>query len=558
MPLSMTNRRRVGFGAIALATAAGLALTGCTASSGGDEGGITANTGPAGDLTANFNPFSATADSTSQGLLYEQLFYYNVLTGADPKPMLGDKYEWNDDGTELTVDLRTGVQWSDGEDFTADDVAYTFQTMLDKPELNRVGFEGTVEATDDDTVVFTFADTSFVKGPDILGQAAIVPEHVFSKLADIATDPVEKPIGTGPYMLDTFTPQSYVYKANPNYWQSGKPEVKSIRYIALANNTSATDAIVGGDLDWSSIFIPEADKVLGSNPDVSYVATPLQQITLMTCSNADLGCTGPQTDPAVRQAIYKAMNRDQLNDLAFSGTNKQISPTFMTLGRDDDYISPDVEKETPMTADTAGADALLQSAGYAKGSDGIYAKDGQKLQLEIQVVTGYSDYIAAIDAMAEQLRAVGIEITQSAKSYNEWVAARNNGQFQLTMDSLGQGPSTDPYYLYNGNFDSTTTSPVGEQAINNFARYSNPTVDAAIVAAEQTDDVAAKTEQYFTIQKEIVADMPYIPVLLQSTLTEFNSAKVTGWPTGDDDTENFPATWKTWDNAQTVLNLKLK
>jgi peptide/nickel transport system substrate-binding protein len=281
-------------------------------------------------------------------------------------------------------------------------------------------------------------------------------------------------------------------------------------------------------------------------------------MAFLACSNPALGCTGPQTDPAVRQAIYHALNRKQLNALAFQNTASDISPTFALPTTQKSLISSAVaEPIASNEPDTAEADTLLQAAGWTKGSDGIYQKDGAKLSLTVEVVTGWTDYITAIDTVAQQLKKAGIQLTASQSSWNEWTDKKSKGTYQLAIDSLGQGPASDPYYLYNNYFTTKNTAPVGSAAPMNVARYSDPAVDAAVsaLATINPEDTAARQAQFDIIQKKIVADMPYIPIMTGGTTSEFNAKKFTGWPTTDD-LFAFPAVWASPDNAEIFKALK--
>jgi peptide/nickel transport system substrate-binding protein len=131
------------------------------------------------------------------------------------------------------------------------------------------------------------------------------------------------------------------------------------------------------------------------------------------------------------------------------------------------------------------------------------------------------------------------------------------GKFQLSLDSIGLGPSTNPYYNYNRVYATATTAKVGQRAGNNgnYSRYSNPAVNAALTKAAGTNDENVQKQQYAAIQQEIVRDLPYIPIYVNSMLTEFNTSRATGWPTKDNKYA-VPATWKVWDNAVVMLNLK--
>lgn len=555
------SRRSWALGAAAAAAAATLLLSGCAPAGGSSASGASASdtliayTGQSGDYQINFNPYSP-SQIGGIGTIYESLFFVTNVNTDPYTPLLGTDYSWSEDGTQLSVTLRDGVTWSDGEPFTAKDVKFTFDMILKTPSINTAGFDGTVEAPDDTHIVFTWTHPAFVTGPVVLGRTPIVPEHIWSSL-DPATSVMEKPVGTGPYTLGNFKPQAFTLDANPTYWD-GEPAVKSVRYLSLSGNTAGVDALAAGSIDWQTGPVPDIQNVAKNYPGYESITVPQNQMALLTCSSTALGCTGPQTDPAVRQAIYYAINRDQLNSLAFEGTASEVSPTFALTTSQKDLIDPSIaEPIAPSAPDAAKAASLLESAGYAKDADGIYAKGGEKLSLTVEVVTGWTDYITAIDTMGQQLKAAGIELTASQSSWNEWTDKKGKGNYELAIDSLGQGAASDPYYLYDKFFNSAFTAPVGESAVTNLARYSDPAVDAALAVLKSTNptDTATRQTQFDAIQQKIVADMPYIPIMTGGTTSEFHSSKFTGWPSSDD-LYAFPAVWQSPDNAQIFKTLK--
>ncbi|MDQ0642750.1 ABC transporter substrate-binding protein [Microbacterium murale] len=561
MILRTTRRRRASLALVAGVAALGLALTGCSSSGASGSGSSTeadtliAYTGQSGDYQLNFNPYSPTKIG-GLGTIYESLFFVTNVNTEDYVPLLATEYTWNEDGTQLDVTLRDGVTWSDGEAFDADDVVFTFQLLLDTPALNTSGFNGAVTKVDATHVTLTFPEPAFVTGPELLGKTFIVPEHIWKDI-DPAADVNAEPVGTGPYVLSNFKPQAFTLTANEDYWD-GAPAVTNIRYLSLSGNTAGADALAAGNIDWQTGPVPDIANVSKNYPGYEAITIPQNQMALLTCSNAELGCEGPQTDPAVREAIYYALNRDQLNSLAFQNTASEMSPTFALLPAQEQFISDAIEeKVVPTAPDLDKVDEILTGAGYEKGADGLYAKDGVELKLTVEVVTGWTDYITAIDTMAQQLKAAGIGVTAAQSSWNEWTEKKGKGTYQLAIDSLGQGAASDPYYLYNNFFSSANTAPVGETAPVNVARFSDPAVDAALAVLKQTspDDIEARQAQFDIIQAAIVANLPYIPILTGGTTSEYNAEKFTGWPTADD-LYAFPAVWASPDNAQIFKALK--
>ncbi|RLK46450.1 ABC transporter substrate-binding protein [Microbacterium telephonicum] len=558
MFLKSNSPRRMAV--VAGAATLGVLLAACSASPNGSSKGETdgstlvAYTGQAGDYQINFNPFSPSRIG-GLGTIYEPLFFYNKAEVSEPVPLLGTEQVWNADGTELTVSLRDDVTWSDGEPFTAADVVFTFELLKSTPGINSSGFDGTVEAVDDTQVKFTFDAPVFVKGPDFMA-TPIVPEHIW-KDVNPEQDVIEKPVGTGAYVLGDYKPQAFTYTANPDYW-GGVPALENIRYVALSGNQAGADGIAAGTIDWQTGPIPDIQNTNKNFPSYDHFTQWQSQMVLASCSSAEQGCEGPQTDPAVRKAIYYAIDRTQLNNLAFEDTAGEVSPTFALTPSQDTFVSDEVqEKVAPMSADVDASSEILEEAGWVKGEDGIYAKDGERLSLTIEVVTGWTDYITALDVLASQAKAAGIELTAAQSSWNEWTDKRVNGNFELAIDSLWQGPVSDPYYVYNYFFASSSGAKVGEAAGNNYSRFSSPTVDSALeqLATLPLDDAAARQPLFDTIQTEIVDAMPYIPILTGGTTSIWNTADFSGWPS-DDDLYAFPAVWSSFDAAEIFKRLE--
>ncbi len=539
--------------------ALGLAVTvaaGCAASGGGQaDDTLVVYTGQAGDFQLNFNPYAPT-QIEGPGTIYEPLFFFNIAKDQPPKPLLGKEFAWNSDGTELSITLRDDATWSDGQKFTAKDVVFTLGMVAKTPAMNKTGFKGTATAVDDTHVVVRFPEPSYMDGPQVLGQLWIMPEHIWKNYPTPATEVNQNPVGTGPFTLGEFKAQSFTLKANSRYW-GGEPAVKQVRYLSLSGNQAGVDALKAGSVDWQTGPIPDIKDIEKNYPGYKAITLPLNQVSLFTCSNAQLGCQGAQTDPAVRRAIYHGMNRTQINSLAFQNVNSEMSPGYALLPRDNALVSDELTDRTaPMDPDVAKADQLLTSAGWAKGADGIYAKDGKPLALTVKVVAGWTDYITALETISQQLLRIGIRITPQQLSWNEWADARGRGQYELLIDSVEQGPAPDPYYTYSYFFSTATTAPVGQTATPNFSRFSNATVDQALTELKKTDrGDPARQQHYDAIQVELEKYMPYIPVLTGEVPSEYNDKAFTGWPT-EDDLYAFPAVWKRPDAAQVYAKLK--
>lgn len=530
--MPQTSRRTV-LAALAAAGAAPFVMTGCSGDDGGGGGGggsslITVYNGASGQMANNFNPYSPTAATGARGIIHQTLLFFNQTKAGDIQPVLAKKYTWNDDGTVVTFPLQEGVKWSDGEPFSADDVVFTFDLLRKTPAINTTALPlAGAKALSDTEVEVTFTRPAYTDLFNAAGQTWMLPKHVWSKIKDPATEANTKPIGTGPFVLKSFSPQNYVVAKNPNYWEEGKPSIDGLRFVSYSGNAPALNALIAGQIDWSGIFIPEIDETYADKKKTNNYNNISGQLTVIDC-NLERPLTG---DLAVRRALYLGMDRDQINKVAFSGYNSPATPGMLILPRDEKWLSPDVPSSTP-EADPRGAEKVLQEAGYAKGGDGVYAKDGQRLSLSIKVISGYTDYIAAVQALQRQYAAIGIELKPEQQAPAAFTADRSSGNFDLMMDGQYGGPV--PYFLYNNFYNSANTKPIGEQANPNWGRFRSDVVDQALATIGGTNDEDTLKAAYGEIQKVISEQLPYVVIAQAGGLSEFSTAKVTGWPSDGD------------------------
>ena len=529
-----TTRRRRDAVAVAVGV---IVLTLVAACSGGTAANTatTANstyifnlyTGATGQFVENFNPFAPSPTHGTLGMIFEPLMFFNQAKANDVAPLLATKYEFTDQGKTLTFTLREGVKWSDGQPFTADDVAFNFTYRATNPKLNSAGTRlVTATATDATHVVLKYSEPQYVNLWRIAGQTWMVPKHVWESVAEPLTANGTKPVGTGPFTEGTFSPQQYVLTKNTTYWEPGKPKIAGLRYWSFTSNDAATAALGAGQLDWAGLFIPDIDKqyVGRDATNNKYVNNSFLYLTNLIPNLT----RAPLNDLAVRQAINVALDRNKIIKLAFSGYGTQPSQAEAVVPLFNDFVSPKY-KDTTIPYDAARATSTLDAAGYTKGSDGIYAKNGKRLSFTIKVITGWSDYISALQIITEELKAVGIEMKTQEGSYQSVVADQASGDFDMVIWNGWGGPS--PYFMYNNLLNSKSVPPASQ----NLARWTNATVDAALatIAATPPDQLDTLKREFSKIQDEVVGQLPYIPLQQSSALAEFRTVNATGWPTAD-------------------------
>lgn len=544
------GKRKLALTAIAGASVLALGLTACSGGGGSDDGNANGDralrvwAGSQTPIATNYNPFAPTVLHGALGPIYEPLFFYNKTKDEEPIGLVGESFEYNEDGTQITVKIKPDLKWSDGEPLTAEDVAFTFKYEANNPEGNQLI---SAEATDDTTVVLTYGIAQYTTEFQRMGSSYILPKHIWEDITDFANFTNEEPVGSGPYTVDKTTSESYTLVANKNFRDADDLAIKKVQYIAVDNNQTAQDLVTAGELDWAGMFIPNPDDAT-ANGKIEWINTPQDPTVLYTCSNAELGCTGPQTDVAVRQALNVAIDRTAIKDKAFVGLTADVSPAYTLLPRDERWLTNEAYAVSPQEANVEEAASILEAAGYTKGSSGIYEKNGVPVELSLISVDGWTDYNDAAKLIAEQAEAAGIKVTASTVQWQEFSDARQGGEYQLIVGGVIGTTIADPFQIYRDWFGGTevqSTSPVGTEIPAgrwNFSRYSNPTVDAAIQQAISTEDEAERKKLYATIQDAIVQDVPYIPLVINATQTFYNTKDYTGWPT-EENLYAFPPSW---------------
>ena len=235
------KQRRLTTALVAAVGSASLLLAGCTGTENQEQattsGGRVSflNFSDFGGGTApkpNYNPYLDAVKLSAVTYLFEPLM---ITEGYSCKqiPWLASSYSWTDPKT-LVFKTREGVKWNDGEAFTAEDVAFSFNLVKQDPVLDPQGIWTTglqsVTATAEDEVTMKF-DAPGASAFTTVSNLQIVPEHVWSKVEDPTTfTNAEDPVGTGPMTVKSMNPQQLVVERNPDYWQADKIKVQEIRF----------------------------------------------------------------------------------------------------------------------------------------------------------------------------------------------------------------------------------------------------------------------------------------------------------------------------------------
>jgi peptide/nickel transport system substrate-binding protein len=525
--------------AASMITALGVtALAGCS-SDGGSKPSTPAGDGsltiakPDGPITVeNNNPW--VGDSSAQRLgyanaLFEPLAITNsVDPTAEPVPWLASEFEWSEDYTSVVITARDGVTWSDGESFTADDIAFTFQLIKDNPAFDTSALKITDISVDGSTVTLGFEQSLFVKQNKVL-LTRIVPEHVWKDAGDPTTFTNEDAVGTGPYTLSKFTSQSVELASRDDYW-GGEVAVPTLYFVSYADNTALTTALVGGDADWAQIFIPNVQSAyIDKDPEHNIYWAPagLGIDTLFVNTQ-----TKPFDDVAFRQAINKVIDRDAHAEIAREGGVPVItSVTGLPTPVGDSFISDEYQGED-YEVDVDGAKEILEDAGYTWDGDTLIDPDGEAVTCELAVPQGWADYVTGISLISDSVKALGVEATVNTPDADNWTEDLSTGDFQAAIHWTDSAET--PYDFYSDQMDGRFLQPIGEAANYNYGRFDSEEATQALETYATTTDEAERQEALDTIEKIYVEEVPAMPVGTRPIISQYNTRDYVGWPSDED------------------------
>lgn len=501
---------------------------------------------PAGQWQENFNPFSSSAMGGTAGLIFQPLYYFDNVSGKEYS-MLASKYEWTNENKTLVATIRDNAKWSDGQPFTVDDVIFTYNLLKQDSAADTSGIWKeitSIEKKGNNQVAFNFKQPDIPFESYVLG-VYIVPQHIWKDLGDPSKAKVTKKyaIGTGPYLLDSFTPQLYKMKVNPKFY-GGEYAAKELQFPAYSSNDSEQMALTKGEVDWTGIFIPDADKV--------YVSADKEHNHYWFPSTNNVTLYPNLQNPIlknlnVRKAISLAIDRKKLSDQASSGYDPISSTTGLILPRDEKWIDSSIPADQlKFEFNQDKAVKALEDAGYKKGSDGIFVSpSGQKLSFTLQTVTGWTDWTTMAQLISQELTKMGIEVKVQQVEFASYMSNIQGSNYDLAISWTNAGSS--PYKQYQDLLNS--------HGAWNLEKWNDPKTDSALSTFQGTTDEAKQKEAMYTVENVMVNQMPVIPLVNGPVWYEYRDKNYTGWPSKDDAYVNpAPFNWP----APAIVLSKLK
>ncbi|MQS06838.1 ABC transporter substrate-binding protein [Streptomyces alkaliphilus] len=521
--------------------AIGLLATACSggARTAGNASGNGSGTGvlnigmPNGPQANNSNPFLDTSAGASLGyrsMIYEPLAMPNVIQpDQEPAPWLASAHEWSDNFHTLELTVVDGPEWSDGEGFGPEDVAFTFELIRDTPAFNGYSIPFEDITVDGDTVTVTFGASQFTNRNRIL-ETLIVPEHIWSELDSPETFDNREPVGTGPYVIKSFTPQTITLARRDSYWK-GLPEVEELRYTSYNDNNAQTTALANGETEWSFVFMPDHERIyLDRDPEHHHLWFPTGLGVHGLWLNTE---RAPFDDPAVRRAVSLVIDRQAIHEQAHAGLYPALeNPTGLPLPAGEPFLAPEF-RDVTVEPDIEAARAELADSKYELDGNTLRGPDGEAVSVTLTDPAGWSDYLTALSIIEDNLKDIGISARVETQTVDAWRNAVDTGDFDATLHWANTGPT--PYDMYQHMMDPAVYRPLGEASPGgNFGRFRNDDVDRALREYAESPDEDVRTEALYDLQRIIVEEAPVIPTVAGPIGAQYNTRNWVGWPDESD------------------------
>ena len=564
----MGSQRRRHFVTVGL-VAALLATVFLTASGAGarTEGGSSATAYPRNQTLitsgtqwgniAGTNPYVGNYATGMVGLVNETLLRFDPIKGTYIN-WLAKSAKFTG-AQQYTIVVRSAVKWSDGKPFKGSDVVFNLMlTRFNTSPWNNLYLNVKGITTRGNTVVVTFKSTpNYVQWQNAMWNIPMISpaqarNHI-TNAASLTTYSPGNPIGTGPYQMDSqgYDPTTRVVWVKKAHWWaadqhlSPSPAPKYIIDLVNTSNTNSLSAVLAGVEDLNNNYLPGVNQLVDQGKVSTYFPKAPYMLSANTAWLEPNTTHKPLNDPVFRRALAEAINVNQIVTQDYANLVLPANPTGL-LPTWNKYIDNASVKANGFKYDVPAASAALTKAGYKKDSSGMFMnKDGSKIDLEISVPQGWSDWEAARDMIVSSAKAAGIRLTAKVKDFNTWQTDRNTGNFDLVVDNNYQ-ISDNPWTYWNGIFHLPVVTTGTGQTFANFGRYSNPDAWALVQKLDKTPptSTAAIMKINSQLQTTLMQDLPLIPLWYNGVWAQFTSKYWTGWPAGSTSRQYIPAMWR--------------
>jgi peptide/nickel transport system substrate-binding protein len=520
---------------------------------------------------AGMNPYVGNNAAGMIGLVNETLLRFDPLTGKYIN-WLARSAKWTGP-KQYTVVLRPNIHWSDGKLLTGGDIAFNVNlTRFATSRWNNL-YQNLkpIVVKGNNVLVFNFKGTpNYVQWQNMMWNMPMISPvqgKTIKTEAQLTTYNPHIPIGTGPYKLDVHgfdVTTRVVWEKRAHWWASAQGVAKSPapRYIIDLVNTSNTNslaAVLAGVEDLNNNYLPGVNKLVDQGKVHTYFPKAPYMLSANTAWLEPNTSVKPLADPVFRRALAMSIDinkivRDDYQNLVLKASPSGLLPTWSN------YVSKAAVKAYGFNHNAAAAKTLLQKAGYKfDGSGMVENKDGSKIDLDISVPQGWSDWEAARDMIIASAKDAGIRIHAKVKDYNSWQSDRNTGQFDLVVDNAYQ-ISDNPWTYWNGIFHLPVITTGTGQTFANYERYENTT---AWNLAQQLDRTPPSNTKAIAalntkLQTTLMKDLPLIPLWYNGIWAQMTSKYWTNWPSSTG-VHSLPVMWNGYlqmTGIDTILNVK--
>ena len=428
--------------------------------------------GPTSEPEAGFDPAYGwgAGEHVHEPLIQSTLTVTNtdLTIGYD----LATGYSVSEDGLTWTVTIRDDVSFTDGEPLTAEDVAFTYNTVKEASSVNDFTMLDSAEAVDDTTVVFHM-NRPFSIWPYTMAVVGIVPEHAY----DSETYGAD-PIGSGRYILKQWDRgQQVILEANPDYYGEA-PKMQRVTILFMEED-AAFLAAQAGEVDAAYTSATYSDQTIDGFHLDSYASVDNRGFNLPAVPSGtdEEGRTVGNdltSDVLVRRAINIGVDRQEMIDNVLNGYG---TPAYSICDQ-----MPWYNEASEVEYDPEAAAELLDEAGWTMGDDGIREKDGVKAELNLLYATGDSVRQALAADFADQLGELGISCTIEGVG---WDTAYDRALSEPLIWGWGAHTPMELYNIYH---------TAGDSGSAEYSPYSNASVDTYMDQALAVNDLEESYE----------------------------------------------------------------
>lgn len=465
------------------------------------------------------------------------LVYSSLVTESaegDYIGVLAKEWSVSEDGLTWTYTLKDGIQWHNGEAFTADQMAWAINAIMKDPDgwaasANYTG--GFVEVTAPDVKTVVIVTEYPIANMDYRMSFlyAVYPPDFkkFTTSEDLQNFTNFAPIGTGPFKLRTFDKDTGVLllDAFADY-MDGAPKIDGVIFQTFDNTDAMIQALKVGDIDLVNEVPASAFETVKSFEGVKATAIDGRYFNELIINSADPNNDPAPTgnpalaDPAVRLAIAHSINKQDIVDIVAQGLGTpgdSIVPPMLGGGF---WHSPNI-KDIPFNIDEANR--VLDEAGYILGGDGVRAKGDLRLEFRLQFPSDSSVYPRIADLMADWFNQAGMKATPEAVDPDALVAATTPaGDYDLVL--WGWGPDPDPDFILS----VMTTEQFVDGGWSD-SGYHNPDYDQMYLDQQQIVNKAERQKVIWAMQEMVFNDRPYIVMYYEKMLQAYRSDRFTGF-----------------------------